>query len=151
MLNESRKANKQMYNIILDICFPGVVVAALYRSFLVPLLMNKKLPQTMQSMLTCPLCLGFHVSWMWLALRWLSVSTTLGERVTLLQWLTMPLLGGLFSYVLEHSITVVTNTERLLSTIENQAALWSENLDADTRLVDDADSEDQVVEERRRG
>lgn len=134
-----------MYNTILDICFPGVVVASLYRSFLAPILVSARFPQVIRSMLTCPLCFGFHVSWVWLVLRCLASSTAFGEHVSLLQWLTLPLLGGLFSYVLEHLITTLTNAERLLVVLEAQALTASTKTDVGAD-VDVA----QVVEERRR-
>ena len=144
-----------MYNTILDICFPGVVVVVLYRSFLAPLLVNKYVPSTIQAMLTCPLCFGFHVSWMWLALRYLLnavACNSLCERTSLLGWITIPLLGSLFSYILEHAVTLLTEAEQVLSILEsryNQSSMsrQSQQLQQPQQEV----SEDTIVEERRRG
>lgn len=140
-----------MYNTILDICFPGVLVVVLYRSFLAPILVSQWIPSKVQALLTCPLCFGFHVSWLWLALRCTArcTDTSLGEHVSLLHWLTIPLLGSLFSYILEHIVTVITNAEQVLSRLENLEAVAA--TDATTATASSIAEEDIVVEDRRRG
>ena len=138
-----------MYNTILDICFPGVLVVVLYRSFLAPILVSQWIPSKVQALLTCPLCFGFHVSWLWLALRCIAscTKTSLGEPVVLLHWLTIPLLGSLFSYILEHTVSVITNAEQVLSRIENLDAVAATNATSSSS----SSSSSIVVEDHRRG
>jgi hypothetical protein len=50
----------------LEFLFPVMVVVTFLRSFVATLVFSMPLPKWLHGMLGCPLCLGFHVSWMWL-------------------------------------------------------------------------------------
>lgn len=138
------------YNVFLDLIFPGIIVTTGYRSFLAPLFVHPKLPVLLRSMLTCPLCLGFHMSWIWLVFRVLIVTgSSVHEEISLLHWLVLPFAGGLVSYCLEHCIALVVNLEQFYAVMAASSDADDDDSDSANDLV--LETKEVDVEERRRG
>jgi hypothetical protein len=147
------KSMQALYDACSSTMIPGIVVVALYRSFLAPLLVHERLPRVLRDMLTCPLCLGFHISWIWMLVR-LRVT---GTQFTVLDWFTLPVTGGVIAYAFEHTLAVLVEIAPLLASLRNRI---NSNMYDDTNdLLDAPDTEphapqeqtEDVIERIRRG
>lgn len=84
---------------------PAAVVVAFNRSFLAPWFHDKFwLPERFKAMLACPLCLGFHVSWLWLLL----LEALDYTNTCVLDGLVFCLLSSVLCYVIEHIVQAIT-------------------------------------------
>lgn len=138
-----------------DTCVPGLIVVALYRSFLAPYLVHPRLPSRLRGLLTCPLCLGFHVAWIWLWLRGHVPDPTLSGFVN---WFGYVITAAVLSYTFEAMLSVVAEATATLAWLRTTSPMqathtWNaddaiESSEATTAAVE---GDEDVVERNRRG
>lgn len=95
-----------MLQLTVDMWFvPAAVVVAFNRSFLATWAHSLAwLPDRFKAMLSCPLCLGFHVSWLWLIV----LEATGRACVEIISGLTFCLMSSVLCYVSEHIVQAIT-------------------------------------------
>lgn len=91
----------------LEFIFPAMIVSAFFRSFVADIVLGLKLPTMLMNLMTCPLCLGFHVSWIWLFVRFGMPSDILFSACYVAA-------SSVLCYFTEHTLQCVTNANTLL-------------------------------------
>lgn len=89
---------------LLVFLFPCIIVVVFNRSFVSGLVFSLPLPGVIERMFRCPLCLGFHVSWVWFLLTaWIGIA----PWITAVGFLPFVLASSVVCYVVEHVILLI--------------------------------------------
>jgi hypothetical protein len=130
-------------SVLADLCFPGICVVALYRSFLAGFLVHPRLPVVMRNLLTCPLCLGFHLTWIWMCVRCFVMTPPMHYPV--LDWVMFPITGAVIAYAFENTFAVLSSFGTCLDTAQSAMSTVLPAPEQEPMTID------EEIEEARRG
>jgi len=100
--------------LLLDLFVPACFTVAMQNSFVLPLLLRYMTKEWARELITCPLCFGFHVSWIWCLI------SDVPFKYVLVQTVLALLLGQVVSLLKALDEAASLNAQKLRNDIEFQ-------------------------------